>query len=275
MARNSVIKSVKVQHKVFRIVDVFQEWVLERSAWTVGELNTRHMHDPMLFALDNCQSLQMKVRNNPDDRLMMTIYGGMSPCVTVTYLEALADPEDGTEYMAATQTESFPRNELHNAIECFMTRWMSDRPFKASGLISGDICTRDAITTFIRGAKKPKAPIPVVPINITMSPEWVELRLTAQKMAKSHSAEYRSLMNRNGSFRELLLATKHLDNTDLPREGRVVDPGALEPQVFSKGVSCVVLEDSDTIDYTEHKLGKAKLCADLGTAKLYGFASVQ
>lgn len=201
------IQTIRVVSKYIRTAERFADFLQENIRWVEGgQLNMTNL-DSVLFALNNAQHLKMHVQGNDNDLLALTIYGGMSPHVTVTYLEKLWD--DGEDYFSPLGTEDFPRADLAKAMECFMARWFSANPGKAINPVVRD--TRKAIVDFLL---KPLHELPVrihVPIDFTRTPEQIRECLTVRKMAKEYGLFGDNRLNAPGSMREMLLRTKHLD----------------------------------------------------------------
>lgn len=171
------IKTIRVVSKYIRTCERFTEFLQENIRWVEGDLLNTVSLDPVMFALNNVQHLKMHVQGNDNDLLALTVYGGMSPHVTVTYLEKMYD--DGEDYFSPLATEDFPRAELAKAIECFMERWYSANPEKATSPKVRN--SRQAIVDFML---KPLHELPVrlhVPVDFTWTPEQIRERLTLQR----------------------------------------------------------------------------------------------
>lgn len=122
------IQSVRVVSKYIRTCERFTDFLHENVRWVEGgKLNTTNL-DSIAFALNNASNLRMYTQGSDRDLLALTTYSGMTPHVTVTYLERLED--EGDEYFSPLGTEDFPLNGLVTAMECFMARWFSANPEK-------------------------------------------------------------------------------------------------------------------------------------------------
>lgn len=181
--KNPVINQVKVQHKSFRIFEQFRDWLYDKSSWTIGEIDTGHSGANM-FSITNTRELRMLVPDCGEDQLVLRLNEWGTPNYSVTYYEQLTDT-DGEEYFEATQTETFPIDQLHIAIECFMTRWASDKPFNATNLRPN---TKGVLVDLI---------------NTTMTSESMQHRLT--DWSKVRNSPYANIS------KETLLSSKHFD----------------------------------------------------------------
>lgn len=228
------IQTIRVVSKYIRTCERFADFLQENILWVEsGKLNTTNL-DTVLFALNNAQHLRMYTQGDNSDLLALTIYGGMSPRVTVTYLELMT--YDDVSYFSPLETEDFPRADLAKAMECFMARWFSANPAKAINPVVRD--SRKVIIDFLL---KPLHELPVrihEPIDFTRTPEQIRECLVVRKMAKEYGLLSGNRLTAPGNLRELLLRTKHLDRSEigeyaLGNTTHVVAPDTDEPVVLS------------------------------------------
>lgn len=223
--KNPVITQIKVQHKSFRIFEQFSDWLYDKSAWIIGEIDTSHL-DTIMFSVVNTRELRMLVPDCGDDQLVIRFNVWGAPNYSVTYYEQLNDPGTGEEYFEATQTETFPIDQLHIAIECFMTRWASDKPFHASNL-------RPNTTS-----------VSVDRINTTMTPLIMQHRLMDLNMVRI--SPYANIN------KETLLSSKHFGvNPTKFDQGSVPKSSIIREMANSIGVA--VVEPSIRTGYTGDK----------------------
>lgn len=177
--KNPVIKSIKVQHKLFRITEEFKVWLLHKHEWIMSRI-VDSQHSTIHFYIGNAKELHMQIPGFGEDKLVLRY---ATNGYRVTYYEKCLAVTDGTVHFEAMQSEEFPFNQLHLALECFMSRWNSGKPHQASAV-------RPNVGVF-------------KPINLLMTPDEIVDRLEYLKYQKF-------IENAPAGLRETLLATKHL-----------------------------------------------------------------
>lgn len=283
------IQSVRVANKSIMIVERFAEWLKDHAAYTVGELNLAHSGIAKVFVGNNTEALFMKVRGNDRDQMALTKYSGvMSSWYCVRYLECMTD-DDGEEYFSSICSEDFGIDDLHNAIEAFVLRWESEKPWLPS-MAHKPIEARMRIIGHLFGKIRAPERVAMPYIDNTFTPEQIKRRVGILTHSYSMGGKV---------SRETILATKHLmgipthmygaatpklvfpchdeevknvqfegrlnrpdtDNAKLAIKGSLADVD-LCPEgmttIFKDGViteaaGVVVFEDSDKVGYTGNK----------------------
>lgn len=129
------IQSIRVAKRSDMVVERFGLWLHAHAEYVNGGLNLTNILNAKKFVEDNTQDLYLKIRDRHKDQLILTRhYGSQSEHYTVCYLEHAYD-DDGEVYYSAVNSEYFNLDELHKAINAFVTRWESAEPAQCSSLL--------------------------------------------------------------------------------------------------------------------------------------------